>query len=160
MHMDGSVTYYNVLVVGDVGTILPCNITHHPHLKLLAEVSSYEEGCRQLEYEQPDVMLVDLDLPTGDSMALIREPQIRTYSTRTMVISKHEEEEYVIPVIEAGASSYICKQDPPGNIAELIIRLAQGGCPLSPSIARHLLKYFQSNPNAVNISEKEKEVLV
>lgn len=160
MHMHGSVMCYSVLVVGDIGTILSSRIMHHPHLKLLAEVDSYEAGYRQLNDDRPDVMLVDLDLPVGDSVALIREPQFRTYATRTMAISRHVEEEYVIPVIEAGAASYLCTRDSLNDIAELIVRLAQGDCPLSPSIAPHLLKYFHSNPNAVNLSEKEKEILL
>ena len=99
--------------------------------------------------EAPSVMLVDIGLPDGSGIDLIRESRALTPPPEAMVISVFGDERHVVAAIEAGATGYLLKDA--DNVADSIRKLLQGGSPISSSIARHLLKRFrepEATPNA------------
>ena len=91
----------------------------------------------------PDVLLTDLGLPDGSGIDLIRETAARHPATDIMVITVFGDEEHVIASIEAGATGYILKDSLPEEFVALIAQLRAGGSPISPVIARQLLRRMQ-----------------
>ncbi|HSB97039.1 MAG TPA: response regulator transcription factor [Spongiibacteraceae bacterium] len=91
---------------------------------------------------QPDVMLVDLELPDGNGMDLIREAARTLPQCDVMVVTIFGDEQNVLRSIEAGATGYLLKDLPAGQLIEQIRILRAGGSPISPIIARQLLNRF------------------
>ncbi len=105
----------------------------------------------------PDVMLVDLDLPDGNGIDLIREAAKLLPQCDVMVVTVFGDERHVLQSIEAGATGYLLKDLPPEELVEQIRVLRAGGSPISPIIARQLLTRFASTQTDTPITDAEKE---
>jgi DNA-binding NarL/FixJ family response regulator len=137
-------------------------------LSLIAAVGDIASARLALARGAPDVLLVDLGLPDGNGVELIRETAQAHPSTDIMVISVFGDEEHVLASIEAGATGYILKDNAPEEFVSLISQLRAGGSPISPLIARRLLKRFKRqepavdpapDPQAAGLTQRESEVL-
>lgn len=91
---------------------------------------------------QPDVLLSDLGLPDGDGTDLIRElgSAAQGWHPHILVYSVFGDEARVIHAIESGADGYFLKGGPDRELIAAVERIAQGESPISPAIARYLLK--------------------
>jgi DNA-binding NarL/FixJ family response regulator len=139
-------------------------VAEHPALELLAAVGSCAEARRELDRRQPAVLLTDLGLPDGDGVDLIREVRRRGFKTETMVVTIFGDEQHVVAAIEAGAMGYLLKDGSPDYIGQSILDMLAGGSPISPPIARYLLRRFRTIEAAPaadvpRLSEREREVL-
>jgi DNA-binding NarL/FixJ family response regulator len=136
-------------------------------LFLAGTAATFGEGQSLLARTKPDVLLVDLGLPDGNGIDLIRLASETLPDCEVMVTTVFGDERHVIASIEAGASGYLLKDSSPGDVADQIRMLHAGGSPISPVIARGLLSRFQSAPaaplpesrNEPRLSERELEVL-
>ena len=112
-----------------------------------------------------DAFLFDLQLPDGNAIDLIREQRAERPKAPALVISVFGDEERVIAAIEAGAQGYLLKDDSGEDLADAVHRAIAGESPISPAIARHLIRRFQATPNTTEpasenpLSERELEVL-
>jgi len=111
-------------------------------------VGDLASARRQLARQAPDVLLTDLGLPDGSGIELIRETAAQRPETDVMVITVFGDEDHVLASIEAGATGYILKDSLPDEFLALITQLRAGGSPISPLIARQLLKRFKGPPAA------------
>ena len=138
-------------------------------LELFAAVADLGSARQAISRSAPDVLLTDLGLPDGSGIDLIRETSQRYPSTDIMVITVFGDEEHVLGAIEAGATGYILKDSIPEEFVGLITQLRDGGSPISPVIARQLLKRFQRRRDPTRseagrrhwiVGTRESEVLV
>ena len=135
-----------VMVVEDDPVFLTrfCGIVaSEPEFALLAAVGDLASARHMLARQAPDVLLTDLGLPDGSGIELIRETARAHPATDIMVISVFGDEGHVLASIEAGATGYILKDSLPEEFVSLIQQLRAGGSPISPVIARQLLKRFR-----------------
>jgi DNA-binding NarL/FixJ family response regulator len=133
-------------------------------MDLIGTAASLAQGFDLMRRRIPDVLLVDLDLPDGSGLDLIRHVAERSDSCDIMVITVFGDERHVIESIEAGASGYLLKDALPTDFVEQIRVLHAGGSPISPVIARQLLARFvtvspAALPEAPELSEREHAVL-
>jgi DNA-binding NarL/FixJ family response regulator len=132
-------------------------------LKLMGEADDLAEGLRLLDFLQPDVLLVDIGLPSGSGLELIRHAAKQSPQCNVMVITVFAGEQLVLDCIEAGATGYLLKGSSPQDISAQIRSLVAGGSPISPTIARRLLRRFTSQRNsdeaAPTLSTQEQTVL-
>lgn len=134
-----------------------------PALAVSGSTGSVREARSALRGD-PEVMLVDLDLPDGNGVDLIREARRLAMRTRSMVITVFADEQHVMGAIKAGAQGYLLKDGPAEYIGRSIEELLAGGSPISPPIARHLLMSFQTPPPAARgeaslLTARELEIL-
>jgi DNA-binding NarL/FixJ family response regulator len=138
-----------------------------PGLMLAGCVADYASGLAQLE-QRPDVLLVDLQLPDGNGIDLIREAARRLPSCDVMVVTVFGDERHVLDSIAAGATGYLLKDTSAKDIVEQIRVLRAGGSPVSPVIARQLLNRLSGEGgdaaprdagDAATLSEQETRVL-
>jgi DNA-binding NarL/FixJ family response regulator len=116
-----------------------------PRLELRAAVGSCAEARRCLaEPPLPAVVLTDLGLPDGHGIDLIREIRQSQPEVQILVISVFGDERSVIASVEAGASGYLLKDGTADQIADSLLELIGGGSPISPTIARHILRLVQA----------------
>ena len=104
------------------------------------------QAVRMLDGGVHDVMLTDLGLPDGSGLDLIRKVHREYPDIETMVITVFGDESHVMAAIEAGATGYLLKDGSPSYVAASIRDLLAGGSPISPAIARHMLRRFVGTP--------------
>ncbi len=108
-------------------------------MHLLWSAGSVAEACAAFRDRAPDVLLVDLGLPDGSGLDIIRQEKRRHPACEMMVVSIFGDEENVVAAIEAGASGYLLKDSLADHFLETIRELRDGGSPISPRVARILL---------------------
>ncbi|MFP4182452.1 MAG: response regulator [Thiohalospira sp.] len=108
------------------------------------EAATLEAGRASLEASAPDLALVDLSLPDGSGADLIAGAD----PTRTLfvVATIHDDDRHLFEALQAGASGYLVKDQPRDRLVEQLQGISQGDPPLSPGIARRLLRFFGESP--------------
>jgi len=138
-------------------------------LTLSARCGNIASGKKAIFDNQPDILLLDLELPDGNGIELIRLINEYNFSTKSIIITVFEDNKNIMNAISTGAAGYILKDDSSITIIDAIKIILAGGAPISPSIARHLLNSFQNNLDSIstkpnNLTEKlsprESEILV
>jgi DNA-binding NarL/FixJ family response regulator len=159
----------SVLVVEDEQEFLRayCEaITREPGFRLVGAVTTLAAALALIEQSVPDVLVVDLGLPDGNGTDLIRRAAKQRPDCDGLVVTVFGDDRHVIDAIEAGATGYILKDSPPGELARCIRELRAGGSPISPSIARRLLERMRGAGKAPApaaqpspLTEREAEIL-
>jgi len=158
---------YSVLIVEDNPVtldVLVQVVEHEPRLELSGTAASYGDAADSLK-NNPDILLVDIGLPDGNGIDLIRQAKQSFPDTEIMVISAFGDEDHVVDAIEAGATGYILKDKALAKVGPHILSLLKGESPISPGIARYLLRRFQQKPKqdtddpSLNLTEREQSVL-
>ncbi|MGQ0522482.1 MAG: response regulator [Betaproteobacteria bacterium] len=136
----------SVMVVEDDDTLrreFASIIDAAPDLALLDVASDLSAGRAALaRHGAPDVMIIDLGLPDGDGTALISELAAIAPKSDALVVTVFGDEGHVVRALEAGAKGYLLKDATPDEFVRAIRMVHEGGAPLSPMIARHVLKRF------------------
>lgn len=133
----------------------------------ITECSRVHDALAHVAAMKFELALIDLGLPDGsgtDVVAALRDAQP---DAQSVVVTIHDDDDHLFPALQAGAYGYILKEQSRELITEQLQRISQGEPPLSPSIARKVIKYFASmaKPVAstmpdVSLTERESEVLL
>ncbi|HHJ15127.1 MAG TPA: response regulator transcription factor [Gammaproteobacteria bacterium] len=139
-------TYTLILVEddADVRERLAQLIVQHDSFELLAAAGDVAEGLAALAKHRPDILLTDLGLPDGSGIEIIKAIDEQNLDCEAMVISGFQDEHRVFSALEAGAKAYILKHDKSQKITDAILNMMNGGAPISPVIARLMLRRFQA----------------
>jgi len=127
--------------------------------------ASVAEARRWLETHTPHIVLTDLGLPDGSGIEVIGLALRLHPRCEVLVISIFGDERHVVSAIEAGASGYLLKDSSLQPLAEQLQHLRDGGSPLSPQIARTLIRRQRPQPQPAGqedgsaLTERELEVL-
>lgn len=119
-----------------------------PGLRCVGHASRLADAREDLPRLRPDVLLSDLGLPDGDGTELIEElsaaPALEgVWHPHILVFSVFGDETRVLRAIEAGADGYFLKGCSPGELIAAVEQAARGESPISPAIARQLLRRFE-----------------
>lgn len=109
-----------------------------PDVVVVGEAASGEEALRLWESLRPDVAVVDLSMEGMDGATLTRELVRRWPDARVLVLTMHDEEEYLIPLLEAGATGYVVKSAASQELLQAIRSVAAGRVYVRPSAAQVL----------------------
>ena len=142
---------------------LIASISNTPDIKLWGTAATRAQGLAMLEQPPADVLLVDLGLPDGSGIDVIRAAQKQWPECLTMVSTIFGDEAHVIRSLEAGACGYLLKDSTAEQLVSEIRNLHAGGSPISPLIARQVLRRFHgadtfSADLGQNINPKEERV--
>lgn len=143
---EGSIT---VLVVEDDAVTrraLCLAIEKEPSLRLAAALDCVQSALAWLENQSASILLVDLGLPDGSGIDVIRFCAGRHPDSSIMVITTSSDDDNVLASIEAGASGYVLKDAGQPDIVASLLELHKGGSPISPTIARKVLAKMRGNP--------------
>ncbi|HET9735107.1 MAG TPA: response regulator transcription factor [Burkholderiales bacterium] len=122
------------------------SIRAQPGLRLVGEWSTGGEALAGLAQSAPDVLLVDLGLPDMSGLKIVRYVAERYPGCDILVVTIFGDERTVLAALEAGARGYLLKGALQHDIAVDIEHLKSGGSPLSPVVARQVLKRMQPRP--------------
>lgn len=142
---------------------LVASICSDPSLRLVGEYRTGGQALAGLERGTPDVFLVDLGLPDMPGLEVVRRISTLHPACDILVVTIFGDEESVIGALEAGARGYLLKGALEHDIAEDIRHLRSGGSPLSPVIARQVLKRLVPEkpalPAEAQLTRREAEIL-
>lgn len=131
---------------------------------------TFQQGLELLNHPPADVLLIDLGLPDGNGINLIKSARTLWPNCAIMVFTVFGDEENILNSIKAGANGYLLKDCPPEQVIQEIFSLHAGGSPISPMVARLILKMIPKNmasetvtslrsSNDIELSSRETEVL-
>lgn len=137
-----------------------------PETAVVGEATTGREAVDRAMTLEPDVVLMDLQMPDGGGLWAIRQLAAQRPDTRILVVTLFEDDESVFTALKAGARGYILKDADEGEMVRAIQAVAQGEAIFSPAIATRLMDYFtsaQASPHAdvfPDLTEREREVLI
>ena len=138
-------------------------INHDSDFSVVGEFSNAEEAVIFLPGIQPDIVIMDINLPGMSGIDCIGATKEKCPGTQFMMFTVYENDEKVFEALKAGASGYLLKKTAPAKIIESLKELFKGGSPMSSNIARKLVTNFQSKEDPrlamLLLSPRENEIL-
>jgi DNA-binding NarL/FixJ family response regulator len=133
-------------------------------LEVVGEAGSGAEAVERAAELQPDVVLMDLNMPGVDGIAATRQIVGTSPHIAVLVVSMYEDDDQVFGALKAGARGYLLKGADRGELVRAIRSVASGEAIFGPAVARRLVSFFGSRPavEAVafpELTEREREVL-
>ncbi len=142
-------------VVRDGFKLLISSLSNH---EVVGTYESCEEALKNIKKINPDVVLMDIELPGMNGIEGTRIIKKSFPEIEILVITVHDDNDLVFQALVAGASGYITKNAPHNKILDAISEVSKGGAPMSSKIARMVVESFQRNQNSP-LSPRETEVL-
>ena len=131
---------------------------------VVGEASSGDEAVDRVRELKPDVVVMDLSMPGSNGLEATRRIAALELDTKVLVLTVHAEEEYLVPVVEAGASGYLTKTSADNDLIEAIKVVARGEVYLPPKATTLLLQRYKASESddsagLHDLSTREQEVL-
>jgi DNA-binding NarL/FixJ family response regulator len=104
---------------------------------------SVEEAAPRIDSRLPDVVLIDIGLPGMNGIEGIRLLKERYRDVLFLTLTVHDDDERIFDSLCAGASGYLLKKTQPAQLVASVKEAAQGGAPMSPEVARRVIKLFR-----------------
>jgi len=115
-------------------------VSAQPDLELVAQASNGEEAVQLAKETQPDVIVMDLQMPVKDGLTAITEINQLGIGANILVLTSFPEDEMVIKAVKTGAAGIMLKDSPPEKLLEAIRTVHRGESALHPTIARKLME--------------------
>ncbi|HKG95267.1 MAG TPA: response regulator transcription factor [Gemmatimonadaceae bacterium] len=137
-----------------------------PDIEVVGEAKDGREAVALAERMKPDIVVMDLTMGEMDGTQATKEIVARGLPTRVLVLTMHDEEDYLIPVLEAGAAGYLVKSAADRELVDAVRAVARGDVYMRPSAARVLARNLtKKDPLAAEreryerLTERERDVL-
>ena len=138
-------------------------IGRSPALHLMRAYPDGESALADLPAHQPDVVLMDINLPGLDGVECVRQLKTKMPDVQFVMLTIYEDGNRLFQSLMAGASGYLLKRTAPQKLLEAIHEVHEGGVPLTPEMARRMIRHFQQVPQPAPelqwLGPREREVL-
>ncbi len=114
---------------------------------VVAEAADGIEAVEKVVHHNPDVVVMDMTMPRLSGLEAVRRIHDKLPKIRVLVLTVHDEEEYVIPMVRAGAAGYLVKDSATGELLSAVRALNAGQAYFGPQAAKVLAEQYQ-NPNS------------
>ena len=138
-------------------------------MELAGEAADGRAGLTVIRRERPDVVLMDVRMPTMDGLAALAEvgADASLADVRVVMLTTFELDEYVFSALRGGASGFVLKDAEPDELIRAVRVVAAGGSLLSPSVTRRVIDHFASpttgpavpHPQLHQLTEREREIV-
>jgi DNA-binding NarL/FixJ family response regulator len=135
-------------------------------IDVIGEAADGRSGVALVERLKPDVIVMDLSMGEMDGTAATKEIVSKGLPTRVLVLTMHSEEEYLVPLLEAGAAGYLVKSAADRELVDAVRAVARGDVYVRPAAARVLAKGLtQKDPRQAErdrferLTDRERDVL-
>ena len=131
-------------------------------LDVVAEAADGHQVLDRIRSLDIDILLLDMSMPGKSGIELIRQVKTERPKLRILVLSMHEEHQYAVRAIRAGASGYLTKESASSQLVAAIRRVAGGGAFISAEVAEHLahdaMPHAADRPLHSTLSDREYQV--
>ena len=135
-------------------------------IAVIGEAINGSEALNMVRKLQPDVVLMDIAMPIMGGLEATRRISKEFPKTKVLVLTQHDDKEYVFPVIESGASGFISKAGASSELAQGIRSVYRGDSFLSPSVTKLLVEDYQRTTSERakqdpynQLTERERDIL-
>lgn len=157
-----------VLLVDDHGIVregLRAMLSLNQDIQVVGEAGDGREAINQARTCAPNVVVMDMAMPGMDGLQATKRLTRDFPEIRVLVLSQHDNERYIMPVLQAGASGYVLKRSVGVELLEAIRAVHSGECWLPPRVAQTVLWYCRQGPHELAeddtsvLTDREQEVL-
>ena len=130
-------------------------------MQVVGDAESAREAINIIRQTACDVVVLDITLPNGSGLDVLSQLKSERPALPVLIMSIHDEKQYALRVLKAGASGYLMKNSIPEELIKAIRKITSGGKYISPSIAERLASEFASpgkSPHE-NLSDREFQIL-
>ena len=135
-----------------------------PDFQVVGDASDGAQAIAAVRALRPDVVLMDVGMPGMDGLAATRQIKEISPSTRILILTQHENKEYVLPALKVGASGYVLKRSEGDELLNAVRTVHAGGTFLDPSVAGLIAEEVRRGGSAQDpyetLSDREREVLL
>jgi two-component system, NarL family, response regulator LiaR len=118
-----------------------------PEIEVVGEASDGLEALQSVKDLEPDVLLLDIEMPVMDGIEVARRIRRMNVKVRILVLSAYDDREYIRALLEIGVSGYLVKGEAPGKIVEAVKGVAHGQKGwVSPQVSKKLEKMQKQQP--------------
>lgn len=135
-------------------------------LEVVGEASNGEEAVRLAKQLEPDVIIMDIAMPNLNGIEATKQIKQLKLRTAILILTAYDYEEYVFPILEAGAAGYLLKDVSANELIDAVRIVHKGESILHPSVARKLIEQFKDagvkhgrEETLAQLSERERQVL-
>jgi DNA-binding NarL/FixJ family response regulator len=133
-------------------------------IEVVGEAGDGEEGLANIKHYAPDVVVMDIAMPGMDGLEATRRIVSAYPKTKVLILSQHDNERYILPVLRAGAMGYVLKRAVGEELVTAIRTVYRGESYLQPSVAKMVLQNYQQTSEEpakddMGLTEREKQVL-
>lgn len=133
------------------------------NLQLLSHFGTIEAALADLPREQPDVVLMDINVPLLNGVECVRRLKPLLPGTQFLMLTVYEDADHIFAALAAGATGYLLKSTRRSELLAAIDQVMQGGSPMSSGIARKVVQSFArvetARPEIESLSPREQAVL-
>lgn len=141
-------------------------LARQPQIEIVGEAGDGREAIRRARELQPDLILMDIDMPQMNGLAVAEVLHREMPRTRVLILSMHSNTEYVVRIIQSGARGFVLKEAPAEELVRAIEIVNAGEAYFSPDVARVALNKFvlgngtAPGATAPALTNREREVLM
>ncbi len=137
------------------------SLLERERFQVVAEASDGQDAVRLTETHHPDIAILDISMPTRNGIDAARELGRSCPKTKSILLTQHEEEQYVHEALEAGVKGYVLKSQVANDLIHAIQQVSQGEFYLSPGISRALVEAYRSKSDRPEdpLTVRERQVL-
>ncbi len=132
-------------------------------LRCVGAHSNGEEALRAIAAEQPDVVLMDINLPGMNGIECVGRLKESLPKTQVLMLTTYEEADLIFDSLRNGASGYLLKNIPASELVQAVEQVHSGGAPMSMQIARKVVNHFQQikqpTSEVEELTKREHEIL-
>ncbi len=133
-------------------------------LKCVGTFENCVQVLKNIHDTQPDVVLMDIDMPQVNGIEALKMAKKKYPAVKIVMQTVFEDDEKIFAAVCAGADGYILKKTSPQKLIDNIIEVTEGGAPMTPSVAKQVLRLVNSparvsSKEKFNLSERETEIL-
>ena len=138
-------------------------ISRAPGFRLAGEWGTAESALESLPDKQPQVVLMDINLPGISGVEAVRKLKAGLPDTQFVMLTVYEDADHIYNALAAGATGYLLKETPREELLRALEEVHRGGSPMTSNIARKVVQSFRQNlptpPDGESLSPREQEVL-
>lgn len=138
-------------------------LARESRLKIVGEAADGDEALRKTQELAPDVVLMDVNMPRMDGLAVTEVLRKEAPNVKVLVLSMHNNQDFIFRIIQAGAHGYVSKEAPPEELLRAIESVFAGEPFFSPEIAKAALNQMVSSGGKkepfAQLTTREREVL-
>ena len=140
-------------------------LEREPGFSVVGETNDGLEAAQMVEQLRPDVLVLDLMLPTLSGLEVARQARQRSPDTCIVILSMHANEGYVLEALQAGAMAYVLKESPSDELVRAIRNAIAGRRYLSPPLSERAIEIYIEKAGAGaadpynTLTNREREVL-
>ena len=141
-----------------------------PDIEIVGEAANGAEAVDIARRERPDVFLMDIRMPEMDGLEATRliTTNEATATTRVLILTTFDLDEYVFEALRCGASGFLLKDTLPDDLLAAVRVVAEGDALLAPKVTRRLIEQFVERPSSTpvvapgldSLTDREREVLM